>query len=214
MSGGCAHARARRRRVDCAAAWGAMLLLVPAALWAGCSAQTRYKVMSFFFDGVPDPNAPVNPEVALASGDIAAMGSVHPPFAQDQCSACHGDPSSTRLDRDSGGICLSCHSGIDAQYPFMHGPVVAQSCLWCHNPHFSKTTFLLRLAPPNLCMQCHSEGQLTLRRPSGALLRPEHMDLTRNCLECHHGHGSAKPGLLRAQVPDNAAESSEDDASP
>ena len=51
------------------------LALMPATLWLGCSVEKNYKILSFFFDGVPDPNAPV-PLVTLAEGWALHRGAV------------------------------------------------------------------------------------------------------------------------------------------
>jgi hypothetical protein len=51
---------------------------------AGCSPQRKYKVLSFFFDGVPDPNAPKLTQtfVSLDSSDkrpVAKLAVIHKP---------------------------------------------------------------------------------------------------------------------------------------
>ena len=44
---------------------GVLLLLAASMMWpAGCSPEKRYRVLSFFFDGVPDPAE----AAAIASG--------------------------------------------------------------------------------------------------------------------------------------------------
>src|SRR5690242_5504986 len=45
----------RRRGTGGLAALALMIAL--AGGWLGCSSQSRYRVLSVFFDGVPDPNA-------------------------------------------------------------------------------------------------------------------------------------------------------------
>ncbi|MFG0251583.1 MAG: cytochrome c3 family protein, partial [Phycisphaerales bacterium JB038] len=69
---------------------------------------------------------------------------------------------------------------------------------WCHAPHESTVRPLLRVGGAELCLQCHGfemESTPTI---------PEHEDLERNCLDCHHGHGGDDRYFLR-----EAAESSE-----
>jgi predicted CXXCH cytochrome family protein len=189
-------------------------LAVVGSTWTACSPDRRYALMNFFFDGVPDPSLVGTEGWAPAGGGLASMASVHPPFGEDRCLECHVDPSSVTLTRDSGTLCLKCHEGVTEQFNFMHGPVVGMACLWCHNPHFSPVEHLLRKPTPDLCMQCHSDGQLQTRTSSGDLLRPQHADLTQSCLVCHSGHGGAEQGMLRASAQNVEKKSSGDDATP
>jgi len=173
-------------------------------LWIGCSPQKHYKLLSFFFDGVPDPNAP---DVSTRGFKAVAVAFVsqHKPFVDEQCTKCHTDPTAIRLDRESSGVCRQCHEPILSAYPFMHGAVVGEACLWCHNPHQSKQEHLLRMSAPALCLQCHGTE---LQRPSrdAPLAVAEHADLERSCLDCHVGHGSQRAGLLkRNHQPDGRA---------
>lgn len=177
-----------------------VLLTVIVGSWTGCSPERRYRVMNFFFDGVPDPNAPEATEGAPRPGTrTVAIVSRHKPFVEDQCLRCHQTVSTNiQLNRDDSSMCLQCHADRIDQYPVMHGAVAGKACLWCHNPHQSALEVLLRELPPALCMQCHgSEIQRT--GPNGALAVAGHADLDRNCLDCHWGHGGTEPGLLRVR---------------
>lgn len=187
---------------------------VVASTWTACSSDRRYALMNFFFDGVPDPRLVGTDGWTPAAGGLAAMASVHVPFAEDRCLDCHVDPSSDSLTRDSGSLCMKCHEGVTEQFEFMHGPVVGMACLWCHNPHFSQVEHLLRKPSPELCLQCHSSGQLQTRTSTGDLLRPQHADLTQSCLVCHSGHGGEASGLLRTGAQGAQKKSSGDDATP
>jgi predicted CXXCH cytochrome family protein len=177
----------------------AALCVVLLAVWTGCSVEKHYKVLSFFFDGVPDPNAP--PEAAQGARPRPGVGRagpgavpagpmvLHKPFAENKCDLCH-----TREAGDMTAFnpqaCLTCHQDSLRKYPRMHGPVVAGACLWCHAPHESPLAALLKAPSREICTQCHD----------AAVLSPvpvAHMDKARDCLECHVGHGSAKPNLLR-----------------
>lgn len=188
----------RRRACSCArqlsliAGWlllGTVLILIGPS----CSSQKNYKVLSFFFDGVPDPNAP-----AVAEGsDQASNGNapkmlaiVHKPYAEGKCNECHeGDTSKFEsFKKLSSDICLKCHPRVPDMYPVMHGPVSAGECLLCHNPHESSVKGMLNDDAPAVCMQCHLSEFLPQDE--------EHGDLKRSCLECHVAHGSDKHGLL------------------
>jgi len=171
--------------------------------WGGCARENRYRVLSFFFDGVPDPNAP-SPiaetdqggwSTTRPGGPRSGMGSVHKPFADNQCTACHKESpqGGFALSAVNPNICLDCHQPVMQQYAVMHAPVVAKACLWCHNPHDSPAKSLLREPPPGICTQCHEKGLLSSKPP-------EHLLTDSKCLECHVAHGADKRNLLRASI--------------
>ena len=70
-----------------------MVLLVCAVGWVGCgSPRERYKTLSVFFDGVPNPDAPklVAKPVVATTGPAAArqvIVSSHKPYVNNQCDA-------------------------------------------------------------------------------------------------------------------------------
>lgn len=185
-----------------------------AALWAGCSPETHYKMLSFFFDGVPDPNAPAGGAGdATLSGSAVVIVSRHPPYAENNCFACHASASAVMLTQDDSALCLRCHEKIVDQYPFMHGAVVGQACLWCHEPHESPNEHLLRQPAPAVCLQCHGD-ELQRRNDANAFIIPQHSDLSKSCLTCHVGHGSNAPGMLRTNAGSSETESSVGDDAP
>ena len=101
-------------------------------LWPGCTAERRYKVLSFFFDGVPDPR-----EQAALAGGGKLRGRLpggepmivfsHKPFAEDRCDSCHSGGINALFrpapDTVTSDVCLRCHRDVPSQYPVMHGPV-------------------------------------------------------------------------------------------
>lgn len=165
-----------------------------AALWTGCTVtESNYKVLSYFFDGVPDPNAPALPAgVALGEQDLRRSPTyiAHKPYAEDNCAECH--KSRFRLTMNDSAICMKCHAEEVSKHPRMHGPVAAGACLWCHSPHESAHAYLMRDRDRPVCMQCHSQEMLTTQRV------PEHADEARGCLECHYGHGGPGAMFLRS----------------
>lgn len=178
------------------ASWAARIWLVAvvsgmAAAWAGCSVEKNYKLLSFFFDGVPDPNAPM-----ATVGPLANLGlrqsptyTIHKPFAEDACVECHG--ARFRMEPPGLDVCMKCHADVTTRHERMHGPVVAQACLWCHNPHESAYAALLKNEPRQVCTQCHEPALLNVNRV------PAHADARRSCLDCHTGHGGASKFFLR-----------------
>ena len=171
-------------------------ILLLAATWVGCTPQKKYQVLSFFFDGVPDPNAP--PGSAAEAANLAATARLrhvpayrHKPFVEGICQPCHLQ----NLDVDLAHVkeeCLSCHPQVEGQFAVMHRPLVTGQCLWCHAPHESELPHLLRADSANLCVQCHDPRMLS---PQPI----QHTQPSGNCLSCHAGHGGSTPALLRPQ---------------
>jgi predicted CXXCH cytochrome family protein len=165
----------------------------------GCSVtRSNYKTLSFFFDGVPDPDAPVViPETLSTSANPGQVKQVklyqHKPYADGKCDSCH-TPDKKQLLTLKADLCVKCHQPATNQYPVMHGPVTLGECLWCHEPHESDSPRLLKTTAPELCIQCHDQNLL----PGNI---PAHQSTTANCLECHTGHGGAKPSLLLVDNP-------------
>jgi predicted CXXCH cytochrome family protein len=161
----------------------------------GCDIEKHYDTLSFFFDGVPDPNA-VEPEApadrrALTGGQSPGARSSHLAYVERRCTDCHGAASRTPFR--AGGfnqldqrVCLECHEEETSGYPYVHGPVAIGECLLCHKPHDSPNLHLLVEPPATLCLGCHEMKA-----------EPPHDDLERSCLDCHHGHGGDHPYFLR-----------------
>lgn len=194
--------RTGRRRASCCAGrlslLAGWLILGLSLIFIGpsCSSdpQKRYKALSFFFDGVPNPNAPAGSEGSenAPTGSAPKMlAIVHKPYAEGKCGECHeGDTTKFEsFQKLSSDVCMKCHAKAINQYPVMHGPVSAGECLLCHNPHESSVKGMLNDDAPAVCMQCHLSEFLPQDK--------EHSDLKRSCLECHLPHGGTKHGLLR-----------------
>lgn len=171
---------------------GAALCAVGA--WSGCSVEKHYEVLSFFFDGVPDPNAPKMQDGALDGRTLrqSPTYSAHDPFIEERCSDCH--QSRFNLGPQDSGICLDCHENATTEQPRMHGPVVAVACLWCHSPHESPYASLLKGPARQVCTTCHEQSMLDTQRV------PEHADAERSCLDCHYGHGGMSRYFLRGEA--------------
>ncbi len=165
----------------------------------GCDPEKHYETLSFFFDGVPDPNAPVedlsDTPGAQARRRLAIKLKFHPPYAEEKCNACHLSHEPAALMPDAS-VCLTCHAQVPEQFQMMHGPVAAGSCLTCHNPHQSTDNYLLRRPARQMCASCH-EPPDTLEP-----LPPAHLDPEQSCINCHHGHGGDNPYFLREPGPE------------
>ena len=72
-------------------AWFAFACFVSAALLGCGTPEKRYEVLSFFFDGVPNPNAELaaqtSERVRRSGGTVALVR--HKPFVDENCVACH-----------------------------------------------------------------------------------------------------------------------------
>lgn len=173
------------------------------AVWGGCSVEKNYKVLSFFFDGVPNPNEGGSQAGARPAGGGAfvagTMVSAHTAYLDHRCVQCHGDQAQfgfatsgfSNLDEL---ICVTCHYQLLEGMAFTHGPVAAGMCLTCHDPHASPYPALLKETGPALCVKCHDLAA------SEDPIIPEHEDLGRNCLDCHYGHGGELPYLLKSSA--------------
>jgi predicted CXXCH cytochrome family protein len=158
----------------------------------GCAAdpQKRYEVLSFFFDGVPDPNAPKKQSTKVSSGRQRTF--VHKPFADNLCSSCHLNTTDIFARAQvKGDVCLNCHSNVPTQYAVMHGPVVNNACQMCHSPHSSAVPHLLKQPAPAVCTQCHEPQTMTL-------MHKQPLDPKQSCIDCHSGHGGSDHKLLLA----------------
>ncbi|MGN6369242.1 MAG: cytochrome c3 family protein [Phycisphaerae bacterium] len=178
--------------------WGAafiLLISVMMGIWLGCSTpQEKYKTLSFFFDGVPNPEAPKHFATTQRAGEeklvfVAVIRSRHKPYVDRQCDACHRAANGNMMEFDQAwNSCLRCHAKVPGEHARMHGPVAAAgipgsqpTCRWCHQPHESRELALLKGNPVQVCTQCH-DAQLLGPKPV------QHQDGT-SCVQCHYGHG-------------------------
>lgn len=180
----------------------ASILIGGLLIWTGCSVEKNYEVLSFFFDGVPEPNAGAVGERRPGAAGAGALPivSAHEAYVERRCDECHRGAGQFGLVAEGfgeidAGVCMNCHGDVPREYPVMHGPVAAKECLWCHRAHESPYEHLLATPSPELCLDCHSFGVM-----SGPQI-PEHMDLERSCLDCHLGHGGQTRWLLRESWP-------------
>ena len=158
----------------------------------GCTdPQKRYQVLSFFFDGVPDPNAPK--KQSSKHGASGGRTVVHKPFADNLCNSCHQNSTDifarAQVRED---VCLNCHSNVPTQYAVMHGPVVNNACQMCHSPHSSALPHLLKQPAPALCAQCHDADAMLVMH------KRQPIDPKQSCIDCHSGHGGSNHQLLLA----------------
>lgn len=188
------------------------ILVVAAVLLAACSATSRYEVLSFFFDGVPNPDAPPpaapeapKPKVLEPRRSSTPPLVMHEPFAQRRCSDCHLERKNagerigssafrlqdlTALRLPVQELCVSCHAQPARQ--FDHAPALLGECTTCHHPHASaQAHLLLRQRTRDLCILCHRVETMG---------DPSHLDQSadHDCAECHDPHGGDQRYFLRS----------------
>jgi len=188
-----------------------ILVLAGILFLCACTPEKKYRVLSFFFDGVPNTavrskltdntiggtDKRISTDAAKTGrGQQRARGEVdrevyksqHPPYIKRKCSSCHDRTSSNMLTASKARLCFKCHARSQFQGPLVHGPVAGGACLMCHLPHNSKLMHLLSKPSPALCLQCHEAACFPAR---------EHTDGGTDCLKCHLPHVGKDPMFLR-----------------
>lgn len=136
------------------------------------------------------------------------------------CVDCHGQPDMS----DDDGKQLTNFSELLSTNPSIHGPVAAQDCSACHQPHGGATFRMLVADYPAkfyapfdaenyaLCFSCHNESvmaeatttTLTGFRDGSTNLHFVHVNKTdrgRTCRACHEVHAAPQDHLIRDGVP-------------
>lgn len=180
---------------------GLLLLTSLAALVTSCDPAARYEAMTFFFDGVDQPelDRPVDVLVdtnslALAQESQGPIWYVHEP--RKDCTNCH---DTARQSRSSGQaylvapvpqLCYDCHDDRTVSARYVHGPVAVGQCLQCHDHHKSRVEHLLKGPVPELCYLCHDADAIQAI--------PAHFVTELSaCTDCHDPHVSGERPLLK-----------------
>jgi len=157
----------------------------------GCAPRSSYKVLSLFFDGVPDPDKKVQLQ---GSGNDNANARVsrstyreHGPYAAKLCVGCH-QRGTNALILPIEKLCFNCHV-IPTDKKHIHGPVASGGCKICHDPHGSSFPFLLASEPVKFCFYCHNEKDVARNEA--------HAGITGGCTQCHDAHKSDNKYLLK-----------------
>lgn len=163
--------------------------LFATATAAGCAPETRYEVLSFFFDGVPKPGegrSELRGTEDNAPGALPRYGE-HGPYAAKLCDACHLQ-GSNKLVVDREELCVRCHV-LKLDRKMLHGPLASGNCEICHGPHGSSNRYLLVADSKEFCLYCHDKNDI--------LKRDAHQGMDAECTTCHDAHGSANEFLLK-----------------
>lgn len=128
--------------------------------------------------------------------------SLHPPFLQGPCAACH-DPHGSRepklLARAPGTLCLGCHGDLAKRLAdpkaVVHAPVQGGDCLACHRGHGSTEPALLTEPEGKLCAGCHDLASEPLTAKHGGYA----VEAAR-CTGCHDPHVGGAKGIVAAEA--------------
>lgn len=187
----------------------AALFLLPVAalsLVAACSETGRYRVLSFFLDGVPPPGQPppttepgppatgAGPGAPPEAPPRAQQYYAHAPYRDNRCGGCHDIESGQMVKSVEEGLCLNCHSALVKDLRFVHGPVAVNACTECHHPHAAPFPKLLLVDPAQVCLNCHDRDDLSTGEPHANLDR-------QSCVECHDPHGGPDRFFLKRGNP-------------
>ncbi|WP_223550800.1 cytochrome c3 family protein [Aestuariivivens sp. NBU2969] len=175
---------------------------------AGCSVQSGYKVKSFFFDGVPNPNAFVVQDTTVTiiekdsviveapivkKEETLILGSIHTPFKEYKCFECHDEKNRTKGKLPLTELCYTCHNGFKKSYPIVHGPAESGRCTMCHSPHKTDEKKLIYSSKQDLCLQCHEQHDV--------MANTIHTNIEeQSCLECHNPHGGENRAFLKKEA--------------
>jgi predicted CXXCH cytochrome family protein len=171
----------------------------------GCvsTPEQRYRVLSFFFDGVPppagaeialipeQPGLPGELEVARAR-PVKARYTLHEPYSDKSCDQCHSSRYSNRLVAPAEELCWSCHDPEDFPGEVVHGPVSAGACAQCHDPHRSIHDSLLVESESDLCASCHDQSTF-------AQIEKHREEEGDHCIRCHDPHAADREYMLREE---------------
>jgi len=184
---------------------GVLLTLV-----SGCSRQTKHKVLTFFFTGVPplgEEKKPVKEidtsEVKKKKGEKVIRYS-HTPWASGKCDQCHKNAISFGVPGQKRAQTVF-HKGGG-----MPGELVLpkkELCIKCHDAMskskaYSKGLYLHPTSAKGECNVCHDPHQskqpnILLEKPEKIcischlkkdVLEPAKVCKPNNCLSCHNPH--------------------------
>lgn len=170
--------------------------LCTVVLWGCATPQERYRVLSLFFDGVPDPDAKRASDIEREKqrlkkkATVESKDSKHEPYLKRQCDKCHSK-SERQLASTENPFCYDCHKRTDFAPVLNHDPAVNGKCLSCHNPHFSSYPSLLKQSSDVLCFECHDKKTPEYSERHKAVAGRE------ACETCHDPHGSKRVAFLK-----------------
>ena len=178
------------------------LVILLVLFTAACSPESRYKVLSFIFDGVPEPDfsdniAEVNDSVLTSDStnilNIAENNKTkvffHQPYLDKDCNSCHSNNDMGQKIKTQPELCYTCHENFEDEYAVIHGPVAGGYCTDCHDPHKSKFPELMLREGKDICLKCHDPQIVESDIHSLVEIN--------ECVSCHNPHGEENTFLLK-----------------
>lgn len=168
----------------------------------GCTPPARHQFLTFFFEGVDQPNLPVVPLPAPATNTIAAVATrtpetpaifFHQPYVDRRCAECHVTTFSQQLRVTGEELCAGCHKKLMQKIEtakFVHRPVQKGQCLRCHDPHSGPDRYLLLRPGDALCLKCHDKEDM-------AEVKGHANTGNATCASCHEPHQGDQKWLPR-----------------
>jgi predicted CXXCH cytochrome family protein len=176
-----------------------IFLLISLIILSSCASEKRYSVLSFFFDGVPDPNAKVSATDTTITGIADNKEKLvqkkdstinHPPYIENSCKDCHDMSKGNRLNQELPDLCYQCHEDFGKKFKVVHGPVASGFCTQCHDPHNSKIGKLLIREGQSLCLNCHEKKDI-MKNDVHSVIEDQ------KCWDCHDPHGGMDKTMIR-----------------
>ncbi len=196
------------------------LCIVFIVLLQSCNKHTRYRVLTFFFTGVPPIyeekkeekvlEKPVTPEIAPQTVLYS-----HTPYVNRECYKCHKTDTVFRIPGEVKSKVSTFKKGRD-----MPGPLIIEAekiCMGCHtyksplNSDPNKLWIHTPTAEGN-CSKCHNPHQSSLpfmlskidnvlciecHYPGSIKQNKSHEDENAMCLSCHNPHVGKNKMLLK-----------------
>jgi len=185
---------------------GVLLSTIGVALvsFLACNETTKYKTLSFLFDGVPPPGSSTTKHGATPNADEGAPAALapeapprrtypHPPYRDNRCDGCHDVAGGGLIRPVKEGLCLTCHTKLLEGLTYVHGPVAVRDCTVCHETHASAYPNLLLTDSVSTCLNCHDRSDL-----SPELHPPDSVAV---CVDCHNPHGGANRFFVKREQP-------------
>jgi predicted CXXCH cytochrome family protein len=177
-----------------------LLLLLSGFVINSCVTSSNYKILSFFFDGVPNPDSTqISKNDSLKIVDTNSIrlatnspkkGSVHPPYAERNCGICHDLSKQYKLVSTMPDLCYTCHEDFSDGNKIVHGPVASGNCTECHDAHSSPNEKMLLDKSQKLCFNCHVKDDI--------MNNAVHSDIDSTlCWTCHEPHSSVDKLFLK-----------------
>jgi len=131
-------------------------------------------------------------------------GSHHPTVDEWRSSKHANSMNDLKQSSQAAPECLKCMSteGVIGRKVNLKNAVYAITCVACHNPHKNVNSVQLRMTPQDLCISCHTAGELKVGQPvhhpqkemmaaTGGLggvvsARGHNTGIRQGCVECHY----------------------------